>query len=345
MPAAPLDGHDIVVVGASAGGLDVLKQLIAALPANLPAALFGVLHIPKGWNSQIPEILSKSSGLRCRFAQHGDLIEHGTLLLAPADRHLILKEGQVSLSSGPRENFWRPAVDVLFRSAAVAYGTRVVGVVLSGALDDGTAGLRAVRQCGGVAIVQDPQDATFPDMPRSALNVQGARALPIADIGAEIVRLANLPAAPASKVPPELRRQARAVEAAAKPTLMITQTGELTTHTCPGCGGPLRQNPDDPSSFRCLVGHAYSLASLEDGTRHEIESSLWTAIRLFEQRSQLDQRLANSERAKGRPRASEMYMRRAAESAGHAQWLQQLVLSLPEPEGEPDSGEARAESR
>src|SRR5262245_562249 len=131
-----MDGHDIVVMGASAGGLDVLKQLIGSLPANVPAALFVVLHLPKGWNSQIPEILGKSSGLRCRFAQHGDLIERGTLLLAPTDRHLILKDGYVRLSSGPRENFWRPAIDVLFRSAAVAYGSRVVGVVLSGALDD-----------------------------------------------------------------------------------------------------------------------------------------------------------------------------------------------------------------
>jgi two-component system chemotaxis response regulator CheB len=345
VPSTPTDGHDIVVLGASAGGLDALKELLASLPAGLRASMFLVLHLSASWPSQIAEILSKSSSLPCRFGQDGDLIEHGTLLIAPPDRHLIVKREHVRLSPGPRENFWRPSIDVLFRSAAVAHGSRVVGVILSGTLDDGTAGLRAVRQCGGVAIVQDPEAAAFPEMPRSALdNVEGARALPLGEIGPEIVRLARVRPGPSPRMPSAFLREARVVEAVAAPTPPPPEPGALTTHTCPGCGGPLRQNPDNPDSFRCLVGHAYSIASLEEGTRREIESSLWTAIRLFQQRSNLDRTIAGEERHKGRPRAAETYLKRAAEMAGHAQWLQQLVLSLPEPALADDSDELRAES-
>jgi hypothetical protein len=128
VPSTPTDGHDIVVLGASAGGLDALKELLASLPAGLRASMFLVLHLSASWPSQIAEILSKSSSLPCRFGQDGDLIEHGTLLIAPPDRHLIVKREHVRLSPGPRENFWRPSIDVLFRSAAVAHGSRVVGV-------------------------------------------------------------------------------------------------------------------------------------------------------------------------------------------------------------------------
>jgi two-component system chemotaxis response regulator CheB len=338
--------HDIVVVGASAGGLDVLNELLASLRADLSASIFMVFHLPSGWSSQVPEILSRTSPLRCRFAQDGDLIEHGTVLIAPSDRHLIVKRGHVRLSAGPRENFWRPSIDVLFRSAAVAYGSRVVGVVLSGTLDDGTAGLRAVRQCGGVAMVQDPESTAFPDMPRSALlNVEDARSLRVPEIGREIVRLTHVPAGPSPYVSSALAREARAVEAVANPAAAPHEAGELTTHTCPGCGGPLRQNPNYPTNFRCLVGHAYSIATLEEGTRRDIETSLWTAIRLFQQRSNLGRTMAADERRKGRSYLAEALRKRAAEAAGHAQRLQQLVLSLSEPPLEAGSGERRAESQ
>lgn len=349
-PRAPA-GHDIIVIGASSGGVDALLQLVQALPANLPAAFFAVIHLSTTWNSRIPEILSKSTGLRCGFARDGDAIEHGTLLVAPADQHLMLKNEQVQLSTGPRENFWRPAIDVLFRSAAVAHGSRVVGVILSGTLDDGTAGLRAVATCGGVTLVQDPENASYPEMPKSALlHVPGARALPIKSIAAEIGRLAAEAPGPSPAVPAHLLREARAVESAAKASVIETQLGDLTIHTCPSCGGPLSAQPDSPGNFRCLVGHAFGIASLEEGTRREIEGSLWSAIRLFEQRSHLNRSVASTERSKGRPRSAEMYLKRAAESTGHARWLQELVLSLPETEPEPERdeqepGKGRAKSR
>jgi two-component system, chemotaxis family, protein-glutamate methylesterase/glutaminase len=344
-PPISTHGHDIVVAGASAGGVEALRQLVEALPANLPAALFVVLHTPPGWTSRLPEILSNSGHLACRYARDGDSIEHGTLLIAPSDHHLMLKRGQVRLSGGPRENLWRPAIDVLFRSAAVAYGARVVGVVLSGALDDGTAGLRAIRRCGGTAIVQDPECASYPDMPKSALrNVEDARALSIGEIAAELARLACLPPAASPPVPADLLREAQAVESAGTRAQAI-QIGDLTTHTCPGCGGPLSQQHGNPTRFRCLVGHAYSLDSLEEGTRHEIEASLWTAIRLLQQRSNLNRVQAELQQSKGRARVAESYLERAAESAAQAAALQQLVLSLPAPKSAPVSSQAKVGSQ
>ncbi len=162
--------HDIVVLGASAGGIEALTRIISQWPADLPAAVFVVLHMSAGATSALPAILSRHSRLPAVHPQSGDATQRGKIYVAPPDHHLVLEPGRVLLSSGPRENRVRPAIDVLFRSAGVAYGSRVIGVVLTGYLDDGAAGLLAIKRHGGVAVVQDPDDAQCPGMPAAALE-------------------------------------------------------------------------------------------------------------------------------------------------------------------------------
>ncbi|MGH2415855.1 MAG: chemotaxis protein CheB, partial [Microcystaceae cyanobacterium] len=186
--------HDILVIGASAGGIEALKQLVQALPKNLPAAVLVVVHIAAHSTSWLPRILNRSGVLKATHPKDDETIEHGHIYVAPPDRHLIVKRGCIHLARGPKENNCRPAIDVLFRTAAEVYGPRVVGVVLSGTLDDGTAGLVAVKKRGGVAVVQDPGDALFDGMPRSAIeNVDVDYILPVSKMAAVLVKLANGP--------------------------------------------------------------------------------------------------------------------------------------------------------
>ncbi len=189
-----MSGHDIIVIGGSAGAFQPLRSLLQDLPRSLEAAVFVVLHLPPASRTSLPGLLQQHTSLDVRLAQDGDPIVNGRALVAAPDQHLILHAGHVRLSRGPRENYWRPAVDVLFRTAAVAYGSRVVGVLLSGALDDGTAGLHAIRRCGGKAYVQAAQEAAYPDMPEFARSVvEGVRSLPVREIAAELGRLAGEP--------------------------------------------------------------------------------------------------------------------------------------------------------
>jgi two-component system chemotaxis response regulator CheB len=190
-----MPGHDIIVVGASAGGVEALSRLVADLPGDLAASVFIVLHIPPSGISVLPEILSRRSHLPVRRPEDGEAIVPGTVYVAPPDRHLLVTPEAVRLGTGPREHGLRPAVDTLFRSAAGAYGPRVVGVVLSGTLDDGAAGLQAIKQRDGMGVVQDPDDARYPGMPRSALALDHPDlVLPLAEIGSALVKLVGLDA-------------------------------------------------------------------------------------------------------------------------------------------------------
>ncbi len=190
-----MPGHDVIVVGASAGGVEALDRLVAALPDDLPASLFVVLHVPPTGRSALPDILRRHCRLPVAHAIDGEAVKPGQVYVAPPDQHLLVADGQVRLGRGARENGHRPAIDPLFRSAAREYGPRVVGVVLSGVLDDGTAGLAAVKAGGGVAIVQEPADAMYPAMPQHALeNVAVDHVLAAGEIAAALDRLAREPA-------------------------------------------------------------------------------------------------------------------------------------------------------
>lgn len=324
-----MERHDIVVIGASAGGLDHLRALLAPLDDGFPAALFLVTHLAPG-RSRLDDVLAASTKLKVAFATDGEAIRPGTLLVAPPDRHLILERKRVILRRGPRENLWRPSVDVLFRSAAVTFATRLVGIILSGSLDDGAAGLRAVAQCGGLCIVQKPDDAAYPEMPEAALRaVPEARILTAGEIGAALRALTVEAASPPPPIPEQIRLEARVAAGDEEATREIEMRGEPTNLICPECGGPLSREPGKLLRFRCRLGHAFASASLQDASRRAVESSLWAAIRLLEQRASIDRARVTEERDRGRAAAAGSYAQRAAEVTGHAEVLREMLAKLP----------------
>jgi two-component system, chemotaxis family, protein-glutamate methylesterase/glutaminase len=293
-----MDGHDIVVVGASAGGVEALSQLAAVLPGDLDAAVFVVLHISAESPSALPAILARRGRLPACHARHGDPIEHGRIYVAPPDHHLLVGDGVVHLANGPRENGHRPAVDPLFRSAAAVYGPRVAGVVLSGALDDGTAGLAAIKQSGGATLVQDPRESLAGGMPLNAIeHVRVDQVLGVAEIGAAIVRLASDPLDP---VADELAVEADLGELDGDVVRPGDRPGDPSGFSCPDCGGVLWElHEGDLVRFRCRVGHAWSAESLLGQQAETLEAALWVALRSLEERSALSHRLMDAAMSRG----------------------------------------------
>ena len=330
-----MDRHDIIVVGASAGGLDSLKALLGPLTADFPGSLFFVTHLAPG-QSRLDEMLAACTSLRVLFAEDGAVIRPGTLLIAPPERHMLLERERVLLTRGPRENLWRPSIDVLFRSAAVAFRSRAVGVVLSGSLDDGAAGLAAIAGCGGVAIVECPSEAAYPDMPQAALRaVPDARVCKASEIAAILRTLVAEPVREPPPVPEQIILEARVAAGDEAATRELEARGKATNFSCPECGGPLNREPAGTLRFRCRLGHAYADASLGEASAQVVESSLWAAIRLLEQRANLDRTRGNEERARGRTTSAARYDQRAAEINGHAHVLRQMLRNLPAQSGSP----------
>ena len=280
-------GHNIIVIGASVGGVEAIPRLIKSLPAGLPASVFVVLHTAPHGPGLLPHFIRKTSALPVRHGVEGEKIVHGRVYVSRPDLHLMVDGNRVHMVRGPKENFHRPSIDALFRTAAESHGPRVVGVVLTGNLDDGTAGLHAVKSLGGVAIVQDPRDAAAPAMPRSALrNVKVNHCLPLAKIGPLLVRLAttrNIPRS-AKVLPPRKRLMS--------PKAMEKEFGLPTRFVCPECDGPLWETkPGRSLQFRCHEGHAYSPDSLLADQADALERVLWSAARTFDERASLLRRL------------------------------------------------------
>jgi two-component system chemotaxis response regulator CheB len=283
-----LRARDIVVVTASLGGLEALTKLVADLPGDLPASVFIVLHIG-AYDSALPKLLEAATRLPVRYARDGDDIQKAFVYLAPPDRHLILHEGKTRLANGPKENFTRPAADPLFRSAAVSYGRRVVGVVLTGKLDDGAAGLEAIDACGGYTIVQDPSDCVASDMPSNALEAVRADVVaPIAEIGAAILN-ALRGSVMAKRINVTARQRAEietrvALTGRSSPE-DLESLGQRSSLTCPDCGGVIwRVGEDLPLRYRCHTGHAFSAKSLDQEQTGATEKALWIAVRRLEER-------------------------------------------------------------
>lgn len=317
---------NIIVIGGSAGSIGPFERILASLPADLPAAVFVVLHVAPYAGTGILEHLCRLASMKARVAQDGATFGHGEVVFAPPDHHLIVKDGNVRATRTPRENLWRPSVDVQFRSAAVAHGSRVTGVILSGALDDGSAGLLAVKRCGGVAIVQSPAEAEVPSMPDAALlNVAVDHVLDAAAIAPALARLMQEAPRPESEVPEDLVLEAQFAETG-KISLEVNQKlGQLTEFTCAECSGPLWKRDGGMHRYRCLTGHALSARSLEEGLTRNLDGALWAAIRQFEQRANLCNKMAADERARGRELTAGVYEEREREARSHAQAMRQML--------------------
>jgi two-component system chemotaxis response regulator CheB len=321
-------GHDIIVIGASSGGIEALSQLMAQLPEDLPAAIFVVVHVSADFPSYLDQLLDGAGPLMARTAEDGEAIQHGRVYIAPPDNHLLVQQERVRLVHGPRENRSRPAIDPLLRSAAVTYTSRVVGVVLSGLLDDGTAGLLAVKRCGGVTVVQHPDDAICPDMPRSALtHVEVDYCLPIAELGALLNRLGRQEVKSPPRVPEDVLLEVEAMEHIASDIGREDALGTLTPLICPECSGPLWVLHNDKlCRYRCRIGHAFTPRALLAEQDHALEQALWAAVHSMEERVTILLNLARDERTAGRQRLAKSYADRAAESQSHAQAIRQLLL-------------------
>jgi two-component system chemotaxis response regulator CheB len=321
-------GHDLVVVGASAGGIEALIRLVSQLPGELPAAVMVVLHVSAGATSALPAILARNGPLPCGHPRNGEQLLMGRIYVAPPDHHMIVKPGRVLLTGGPRENRVRPAIDALFRSAAVAYGPRVIGVVMTGYLDDGAAGLLCIRRGGGLAVVQDPADAQCPAMPQAALDAAGADYMvKLQAIGSLIYRLVRTPVTDDRWRSPTTTRaeMESSITMEPEPGEITVQDGIPTALACPDCGGGLVELKDGAlRRFRCYLGHAYSPESLLDAQREEVERAIWVALRVLEERASMLQNLAQASEPGGRG-AGDKFVTRATEFRQHAEKLRDLL--------------------
>lgn len=316
--------RDIIVVGASAGGVQALAELAKNLPEDFPAALFIVLHLGSG-RSSLPEILNRAGSLPALHPEPGEPVVPGRIYAAPPDLHMVLRNGAVGLLRGPKENGFRPAIDVLFRTAARAYRNRVVGVVLTGNLDDGTAGLLAIKRLGGIAVVQDPADADHPAMPRSALeNVDVDHVAPLAELPGLLVDLAGQEVEPLPPYRP-------AEEDGDVSDEKVGQSGEETRgapsgFTCPDCGGALWEWSDgDLLRYRCRIGHAYSPESLVATQTESMEHALWAAVRALEETAAIARRMAHRMRDSGLHTSERRFQERAREAEAHAATLSGIL--------------------
>ncbi|MBV8399502.1 MAG: chemotaxis protein CheB [Acetobacteraceae bacterium] len=323
-----LHNRDIIVIGGSSGSIVPLKAILGTLPADLPAAIFIVVHIPSRSLGLLATVASAASALPVHQAKEGMLIAPGNIYLAVPDHHLILAKDHIKLGRGPRENLARPAIDPLFRSAAAAYGSRVIGVILSGLLNDGAAGLEAVKRCGGVALVQDPADAIADEMPCSALRAAVVDlSVPSTRIGDVLSDLAREAAGPKVPIPPEIRLEVDIAAGERVDSEVVRRIADPAAITCPACGGIMSAVRDSrPLRFRCQVGHAMTANVIAKEQENAVDEALRVALRIIEERAELVTRMAEDGRVAGRPAVAEMYDERALEYRQYADTLRQAVL-------------------
>ncbi|MGI0486276.1 chemotaxis protein CheB [Pantanalinema rosaneae CENA516] len=320
--------RDIIVIGASAGGVEALTQFVKQLPANFPAALFIVLHFPAFSVSVLPKILSRAGKLPAFHPSDQTVIELRQIYIAPPNYHLLIRPGYIRLNQGPREHGHRPAIDTTFRSAARAYGSRVIGVILTGTLDDGTAGLLTIKSQGGLAIVQDPDDALFDGMPRSALKYVAVD---------HIVKLSNLASCLSQLIHDPIKENRSVSEPLDREEIIVAHDkaarergehpGNPSPFTCPDCGGVLWELRDgNLVRFRCHVGHAYSIESMAAEQADEVERALWSANRALEEKAALARRMAVQAQQSNRSASEAQFLVRAQEAEQHAALLRQMIL-------------------
>ncbi|WP_037080643.1 chemotaxis protein CheB [Rhizobium sp. CCGE 510] len=320
---------DIIAIGGSAGSGAVLRTLVADLPADLPASIFVSTHIPANSPGFLPEMLAARCKLPVTQAVDGQPIERGHVYLAAPDRHLLLMGETIKFGAGPRENMVRPSIDPMFRSAALSFGPRVVGLVLTGMLNDGAAGLHAIKSNGGTAVVQHPLDAEADQMPLAALEaVEVDHVAPAADLGRLLTDIAGSKAGPELDLPSdELRLEVEIATGGRTGSAELRKIASPIAITCPDCHGVLSEvRGSRPLRFRCQIGHAYTADALAAHI-DELDGAIRIAMRVMEERVTLVERMARDARDTGRNAVAELYEARAIEYRQYSATLRDAALT------------------
>jgi two-component system chemotaxis response regulator CheB len=329
-PSASLQA---ICIGASSGGVNAMLEFVAALPAGFPAPIFLVQHIG-AHRSQLASLLDARGPNRAIEARSGDVPAAGTIYVAPSDHHMLLDGGVIRLNRGPKEHHARPAIDPLFRSVALTCGPNAVGVVITGMLDDGSAGLRAIKECGGIAVVQDPAEAHEPSMPRAAMAAtQVDHVVKLAALPGLLLQLARQRSGVAATAVPSSLRDEYEIGLGGSTVEKLNAIAEPSMFTCPDCGGVLFElNDKRPVRYRCHTGHAFSLRSLAATQEEVTDGALWTSLRTLQEKESILRRLAAMQRddGTGDPEGS---LREADDLAAVSAALRKLTLKAPSPSG------------
>lgn len=328
-----MTGHDIVVIGTSAGGLKALSAVLSRIPADIQATIFIVQHLAGDRKSELPRLLGDITDLLVSSPVEDEVFLRGHVYVAPPDHHLLLNGDRVRVQRGPQENRFRPSIDALFRSAARSHGSRVIGMVLTGYLDDGTVGLQTIKKRGGITVVQDPEEAEYPSMPATALRyVEIDHTVRIANAGALLTRLIAQ-TAPAEEVFPTT--PAIEIESNIAEQVMNTREflenveriGERTTYTCPDCNGAIWQiGAEEPLKLRCHVGHSFTGEVFTAEQSRNVESALWSAIRIMEEKVTFSRQLAERKRTRNLPEEAAAYEKEANDLDHEVTKVRDLVV-------------------
>ena len=320
----------IVVVGASAGGLSALSELSGQLSKELDVAVFIVMHLSRiGISNFLVERLRPLTSMQCVVAEEGAPIEKGYIYVSQPDQHLLVKKGRIVIGRGPEENRWRPSIDVLFRSAAAAYSTRAIGIILTGLLDDGTTGMFAIKRSGGISIVQDPNEAEYPDMPLSVLNSMDVDyCLSLAQMGGIIAQI-TLEDRPEVPAPDDIVIESEIAERVVIDYDNVAKLGVKSIYACPDCGGGLWNigKEDGPDRYRCHIGHSYSENDLEHKQVKIMENTLWIALRIMEERKTLLNKMALENSKRGLTNISTTYRKKKEDLQIHIDRLKEVVFA------------------
>lgn len=332
----------VIVVGTSAGGLDALRKLVMQLPERFEAPVFVVQHMaPDATAEVLVDALSKAGKVECTLAKHGETFKAPHIYVAPADQHLMINKSAIMVTKGARENRSRPAIDPLFRSAAVAHGSKVIGLLLTGQLDDGTAGLVAIKRCGGICVVQDPKEAAYPAMPANALqHAKIDHCVPIPEMGALLSTLLQRRPTKSPPVPRDIAIEAKIAERVLSDLQSVDAIGKQVPFNCPGCGGVLWEVFQGASMrFRCHTGHSYTAPVLLAEQTAKIEETLWVVLRMLEERRNLLSKLARSNRGAQARSSAE----RVQESAIHIDRIRAMLSGVDKARASQDKRTHRAQ--
>jgi two-component system chemotaxis response regulator CheB len=323
----PTKGRYIVAIGTSAGGLQALDELIGQLPSDLPASLCIVQHMAaENTGAALLHRLGRHKSFECKLATDGELFKPGKVYIAPPDYHLLIKRNNFLVTKGARENRYRPAIDPLFRSAAVSHGPHVIGVILSGMLDDGTAGLAAIKKCGGITVVQNPKDAAYADMPEAALrSVKVDYCVPVAEMGRLLEFLTHRKLGKAPRVPQDVRTEAEIAERVLSDVAQVNTLGRQVPYNCPNCSGVLWQIGNRTKHrYRCHTGHSFTASALLASQSEKIEETLWVSLRMLEERKNLLDTMMHTEKG-SRTKAS--YAERARDTNVHIERIRAMLVT------------------